>query len=466
MFHRKAVIVVAGLSILSVVTGYAEPGEQIMKLLPSDGSSSDRFGVSVAINGRIAVIGADRGENVEDSGAVYIFDLRTRQQLFRLVPDDASRFDFFGTSVAVEGDIVVIGATDDDEFGASSGAVYIFDAATGKQVHKLVPELGTEFAYFGNSVGICDSKVVIGARGDTLHGFRTGKAYIFDANTGEQLLEIIPDDSQRGQSFGQSVAINKTVVVVGATGENENGTGAGAAYLFDVSTGQQLMKIQPDDAAEKDWFGNSAALGATRALVGARRDDDNGADSGSVYVFDIENGQQLMKLLPDDGEAGESFGTAISIHGRIAIIGAGYATESGLHAGSAYFFDISTGKQLRKIVPADGSAEDLFGISVSLSRNTAVVGALRDDDNGNGSGSAYLFEALFCPSDLNADGVTDSDDLLVLIDQYGAVDSGVDLDGDGVSGTSDIALLIREFGRVCLPSGVSPPGGIGLGPRD
>ena len=97
--------------------------------------------------------------------------------------------------------------------------------------------------------------------------------------------------------------------------------------------------------------------------------------------------------LPDDSAADDEFGRSVAISGTTAIVGAYQDDDNGSESGSAYLFDTTTGTQIAKLLPSDGAPEDDFGRSVSISGNTAIVGANKDDDNGSASGSAYLFDA-------------------------------------------------------------------------
>ena len=111
-------------------------------------------------------------------------------------------------------------------------------------------------------------------------------------------------------------------------------------------------------------------------------------------------GDQLAKLLPTDGAAVDHFGSSVSISGATAIVGAFADDDNGSGSGSAYLFDISDPKnpvQFAKLLPTDGAAVDHFGFSVAISGATAIVGAWRDDDNGGFSGSTYLFDVADIP---------------------------------------------------------------------
>lgn len=170
-----------------------------------------------------------------------------------------------------------------------------------------------------------------------------------------------------------------------AAGASVLSIGAACADL-----GDQLAKLIANDGAESDLFGNSVAISGATAIVGAYGDDDNGDVSGSAYLFDTATGVQIAKLLPRDGEEHDSFGSSVAISGSAAIVGAWAHGDNGLQSGSAYLFGTTTGQQIAKLLPKDGALYDWFGFSVAISGATAIVGAHGDGDNGYNSGSAYL----------------------------------------------------------------------------
>ena len=161
----------------------------------------------------------------------------------------------------------------------------------------------------------------------------------------------------------------------------------GGATPASADLGDQLFKLLPDDGAAGNYFGLSVAISGDTTIVGAPQDDDNGLVSGSAYLFDISdpaNPKQVFKLLPNDGAAVDIFGFSVGISGDTAIVGA-------FQKGSAYLFDTTTGKQTFKLLPNDGEPNDQFGNSVAISGDTAVVGA-PDAFPETNPGSAYLFD--------------------------------------------------------------------------
>ena len=170
-----------------------------------------------------------------------------------------------------------------------------------------------------------------------------------------------------------------------------------SAYIFSRSGNNwtQQTKLIPSDGASGDNFGYSVSIAGDYAIIGAF-DDDNGTNSGSAYIFSRSgnNWTQQAKLKPSDGADYDLFGYSVSIAGDYAIIGAHYDDDNGSASGSAYIFSRSGNNwtQQAKLKPNDGSSYDRFGRSVSIAGDYAIIGAFDDDDNGGNSGSAYVVE--------------------------------------------------------------------------
>ncbi|SNR72142.1 hypothetical protein [Puniceibacterium sediminis] len=364
------------------------------KITASDAAAGDTFGFSIAISGTTVLVGAHGDDdNGGNSGSAYLFDPTTGTQLTKLTASDGATNDYFGLSVAISGTTAIVGAYADDDNGGNSGSAYLFDTTTGAQLTKLTANDGATNDYFGRSVAISGTTVLVGADADDDNGADSGSAYLFDTTTGTQLAKLTANDGATNDYFGTSVAISGTTALVGAYGDADNGSASGSAYLFDTTTGTQLAKLTASDGVAYDYFGFSVAISGTTALVGAFGDDDNGSFSGSAYLFDITTGTQLAKLTASDAAASDYFGRSVAISGTTAIVGAYGDDDNGGNSGSAYLFDIPTGAQLAKLTASDGAASDSFGSSVAISGNTVLVGAYLDDDNGSNSGSAYLYSS-------------------------------------------------------------------------
>ena len=384
---------------------HADIENQLAKFLANDGAQEDVFGYSVAISGDTAIVGAfGDDDNGLTSGSAYLFDIADPAnpgQIFKLLPNDGAAFDGFGRSVAISGATAIVGAPRDDVFAENSGSAYLFDTTTGQQLFKLLPDDGgAENHVFGNSVAISGATAIVGAESDDDNGVLSGSAYLFDTATGQQLFKLLPNDGAAFNAFGKSVAISGATAIVGAWRDDDNGGNSGSAYLFDTSTGLQLFKLLPNDGAAGDLFGVSVAISGATAIVGAKHDDDNGSLSGSAYLYDITTGEQIAKLLANDGAERDVFGFSVAISGAAAIVGASRNNlvcpgDPTCNSGSAYLFDISDPAnpvQTAKLLPNDGGGGDLFGWSVAIRGATAIVGAVRNtNDNGFLAGAVYLF---------------------------------------------------------------------------
>ncbi len=366
------------------------------KLIAVDAATGDRFGYSVAISGNTAIVGAYGDDDVISfSGSAYLFDVTTGNQIAKLTATDAAPLEFFGRSVAISGNTAIVGAPGYRD----SGSVYVFDVTTGNQLAKLTV---SETKAFGYSVAISGNTAIVGAFGEDNYsprpphflfgdhdsGSHSGSAYLFDISTGSQIAKLTAEDATGTDQFGGHVAISGNTAIVGRLFDDHAGGASGSAYLFDASTGKQLAKLTASDAAASALFGRSVAISGNTAIVGARGDHVGGIASGSAYVFDVTSGKQLAKLTPSDGAKSDLFGHSVAISGNSAIVGANWKDDAGLYSGTAYLFDVATGNQLAKLTAPDAAAFDLFGGSVAISGNTAIVGALGNQD----AGAAYLFE--------------------------------------------------------------------------
>lgn len=251
-----------------------------------------------------------------------------------------------------------------------------------EQHRKLLSADGAARDEFGYSVALSGTTALVGSRYDDDLGALSGSAYLFDTTTGQQTIKLFAEDGAETDSFGFSVAIDGTTALVGARFNNDHGWNSGSAYLFNTTTGQQLAKLTADDGYEYGAFGASVAVDGTTALIGANR--------GEAYIFNTENGQQVAKLVPDAASSTDGLNSFVAISGTTALVG---APDDGV-GGAAYLFDTTTGQRLAKLMPTDGEVGDRFGASVALSGTTALIGSWYDDDHGNASGSAYLFDTI------------------------------------------------------------------------
>ena len=245
--------------------------------------------------------------------------------------------------------------------------------------------------------------IVVGAHSYDDNGADSGAAFVFTrtGTTWTEQAKLTASDGAAGDRFGVSVAIANDKIVVGADKDNtDNGASSGSAYVF-MRTGTTWTvqaKLMASDGAAFDQFGSSVAIAGDTVVVGASFDDDtdNGTNNGSAYVF-IHTGTtwtEQAKLMASDGNGEDRFGISVAIAGDTIVAGAVYDDDKGDSSGSAYVYTRTetTWTQQAKLTASDGGAGDWFGYSVAIAGDTIVVGAYGDNDNGDDSGSAYIYE--------------------------------------------------------------------------
>ena len=418
------------------------------RFIASDGQSGDSFGQCVAYADGIIAVGAYHDDDLgNNSGSAYLFDADTGAQLFKLQPNDGAPNDLFGQSIALGSGVVAVGAIKHNQ----SGAVYVFDTSTGMQIAKLVSNdigVGDEF---GLSVAIDNDIVAVGARAHDDSDVNTGGAYLFDVLTGTQLVKLAMENVRPGVQFGHSIAIDDGIVVVGAITDYENGNNSGSVYLFDANTGVLLHKLLAADGANGQTFGYSVAIDDHVVAVGARADDQNGNQSGSAYLFNAFTGEQILKLLPNVGGAADWFGSSIGIHRGLVAVGA----ERGSSVSTlptAYIFEATTGTQVAELNPSDLGIDQFFGRSLSMDNDTVAIGALGGTENGVRTGSAYLFELpdqLRCHANLNGDAALNFFDISAFLKAFAEQDPLADFVEDGAFNFLDVSAFLAEFAAGC-----------------
>lgn len=359
----------------------------VHELFPEDDERYYFVGYSVGISENIAVVA---GGYYTDHRiyATYLFDTVTGEQVHKFIVGNET---FLDQAVAIDGNTVIVGVHGVNQDGIYTSTAYLFNATSGEMIAELWSD-DVNWDAFGRTVGISGNTAIVGAPAHIYKGEVSGGAYLYDAATGDLIKTLHSNDQAAGDNFGVAVAISGTTAIVGASGDDDNGDRSGSAYLFDAKTGQQIAKLLPVDGAELDWFGRSVAINGTTAIVGATSDDDNGENSGSAYLFDTTTGQQVAKLLPDDGDVDDGFGSAVAISGTIAVVGAYANDDYGDRSGSVYLFDLTTGQQITKLTPKESDPLDYFGFSVAIKENLLIIGAWGDDDNGPNYGTAYVYD--------------------------------------------------------------------------
>ena len=361
---------------------------QATKYQPMPSAGLNEFGSTIDTDGELVIVGVrlDSANGLE-TGTAYLFGI-DGSQIFELLPNQSVEFDFYGSSVAVANGVGLVGARgDSNDTGSFSGSVYLFDVSTGQQTGKIVPDDVGLLDQFGSSLSVSGNLAIVGTPGDDDNGNSSGSAYIYDIFTETQITKLLADDGSSSDCLGTSVDIDGTHAIVGSPDDDDNGSESGSAYVFDAITGQQIVKLLPEDGNAGDSFGQSVAISGGFALVGAPEDDDNGSRSGSAYLFNATTGEQILKLAPKETNSFDRFGNSVAIDGVTAVIGAFRYNGSSDEVGTAFVFDLQTCVESDRFSPDDIQLFDRFGTAVSISDQNIVVSS-----EGDGVGSAYLFQ--------------------------------------------------------------------------
>ncbi|MCA9303906.1 MAG: FG-GAP repeat protein [Phycisphaerales bacterium] len=410
-------------------------------------------GRSVAIEDGEAIVGADRYGVVGQSllGAVFVWDALEGVQTDFLLAADGESQDYFGSSVAIGSGVIAVGARSDFFNGASlSGSVRIFDAQTHELLAIVGPTSTPSGSGFGWSIAIEGDYLVVGAPYDRVTTTTArGSAYIFRLSELSKPVKILAEDGRGGDRFGYSVAIEDGVIAIGAEGHDLTTEGNGAAYLFDAATGLQIRKVVPDDSEARD-FGSSVGIHNSLLAVGAPRttpSDGNGYN-GTAYLFDVSTGEQLHRFVvqdPADPEVFEQFGVSIAIENDRLLIGASQDTQMGSNAGAVYLYELGSYTRLGKLLTRDGDQSDFLGASIAIENGVAIVGA-------PGKHSVYVYDIneIGCPADLNHDFEHDVFDVFAYIELFQSQDPAADLTGDGQFDVFDFFTYVDQFLIGCL----------------
>ncbi len=326
------------------------------KLVASDGDGADQFGTAVALTDGVAIVGAiaDEDPHGDEGGSAYVFERAdgSWSEQAKLVSDDGRLLDSFGAAVTLsdDGTTAVVGAPGHrGNNGNDAGAVYLFarTADGWTQETKLAPILLDRADFFGQTVAIDGDTLLVAAPGDEdPNGSKAGTVYPFrrTASGWDRGGRIAPDDETAKQRFGSSLAIADNRIAVGAPGHSENGSHSGAAYVFERanSTWTQRAKLLPDDGGESDRFGFAIGVQDEAVLVSAPRDDEpNGLKGGSAYLFELaEDGwTQRDKFSARHGRPEDNFGWSVSVESGMALCGVPReGLDAGHSAGAAHLY--------------------------------------------------------------------------------------------------------------------------------
>lgn len=359
-------------------------------------SNNDLFGATVAIDGDVAVISAmtDAGASESGSGSVFVYERANGTWSYFQTLSVGSGMSYrFGRSVAVSGDIIVIGAPNDAALGSEAGTAYVFrrGANVWSQQVKLTATDGAAYDHFGTAVAVAGNVIAVGAPdNDVISTTNTGSVYLFEpTGAGGAWTEVANlvagTDAAMNLQFGYAVAVAPDTVAVGSQGDLvqvHERVGASWTRTGRVTPSTVSSSTSLDFGTVVDIDGQHMVIGAPSMTM-----------TGEVHVFERAGNWATnhRKLTVSDNTSDAAFGSAVAIAGGHVLVGSNLAGST--DAGAAYFFQRRTDgyDEAVKLTATDGSAGDWLGFSAAMSATELLVGAAADDEHGNLSGSAYLW---------------------------------------------------------------------------
>ena len=308
-------------------------------LIPSNSNPSDTFGLAVAVHGGLAAVSAATDQNGLNSGSVFLFDLQTGNELFEFRAWDGAAGDLFGQSLAMGPGRLVVAAPGADVGEVDCGALYVFETQSGNLLKKIVAKRPRPGMRLGMRLGLDGAHVVASANWDKPDLGR-GTVYVFDLFGGKQMHKLDAKNGQAGDSFGGSLAVGGGRVLIGAPSSDQGPLeDMGKAYLFDLTTGAELMYLPPPpNIVEDDRFGSAVALADGLLLVSAPGADAAGLDLGSVHLLDSQTGAPLGEFAHFGLQNGDRFGTRLAASGARALVGMPFASPVAVASGEAHLF--------------------------------------------------------------------------------------------------------------------------------
>ena len=283
-----------------------------------------------------------------DSGSVYVYNQDGTGEV-KITASDELAGDKFGWSVDTDGNKIVVAGHPGIAIVVS---ICLYMDGTGEV--KLYFATGSN-SYYGYAVAIGGNKIIYSEVGNSSAGSFTGRVHVADLD-GSNPFTIIPSDADAGDQFGWHLATDGNKIVVSANQEDDP-TNSGAAYVYNMD-GTGEVKITASDAAVADAFGRSVAIGSNKIVVGCSSNDDDGTSSGSAYIYNLD-GTGEIKLTASDGASEDLFGYGVAIGNNKVAVGAPNDDDNGSESGSVYLYDLDGTNEL-KITPSDGEFDAQF----------------------------------------------------------------------------------------------------------
>ncbi|MBO6514297.1 MAG: hypothetical protein JJ974_10070 [Phycisphaerales bacterium] len=404
-------------------------------IAPADGEMTTGLGAfGIALNEDVIALTAWESEGKaegEQAGAIYLFNRQTRDQV-GLIRSSYRPEGYFPYAMDIDEDYLI--ATDRSD-NSLHGLIHIYNAVTGELIRTIVPNHATQNTAFGIEVAAANDKIAVTAAADPNEGSSNGAVYIYDIASGEQLhrLQSAEQVFVPHNSFGRDLAMDDEYVYIGSPKNRDQVFNGGAVHIYSLNSGEFVRTIYPEDPQFGAEFGNEISVSENILAVGVRYANGTSNSSGAVYLYDIESGHQLHKIVPCSDHSGHRFGTAVSLsQGRLAVV-APLDVELNPNIGSIFIYDIYSLSLIAQYYHVGVVSGSYLDTTIEMSGDDLVY-RLRLTEGPNTSVAG--FSNVPCAPDLSPDGSFDHSDILEFINQR------PDLNCDGVFDFFDVSDFV------------------------
>jgi FG-GAP repeat protein len=372
----------------------------ISELFPAEPGVNAERGFAVAVSGDWLAMGTRLDDEAgENAGAVYLFkwSVTAWEQKAKLLPTTPAIKAQFGSALVLRGNVLAIGAP-------GQGAVYVFEVSDGEWVQRARRD-GP--ANFGRSLSLSDGELAVGAVDG--HGRQAGAVYLYRGPSWDLEAVVRPRRPQKGERFGQAVALAGDFLLAGAPGYDlgprGQSTDAGTVYVFERRAGawQEMQRLRAADSGSSlswdpagDQFGFAIATDGSEIFVGAPTAEPMGTNSGALYRFEHGAKSWIGRglLEAEDAQSGDQLGFSFALSENLLVAGA-FAPPPAEARGGLHVFrrDGDSWRELEVEEQTPGNAEvrDLAGFAVAAGAGRVAVGGVLGDQGSGGAGASWSF---------------------------------------------------------------------------
>ncbi len=422
-WYLLVVVFIIGIQITPY--GWSQPFELLRTINAASPTPGARFGARFEVfSEELIAITSFYGEvNGYDAGRVLLCNPWTGVVDYDYPNPFPGSLDIFGSSsVLTPSGLLLIGAMNDNGGNGTdkvtdSGSVYVYNASTHEYLYRLRSPNPVREGRFAECMARYGDLVLVGATGDTVNGAVGGAVYLMDPATGEVIRTFENPTPEEGDLFGYRIAVSGQKCLISARNDNTAGIDSGAAYIFDIESGELLQTLLNPSPDPLDSFGISIAFVPGKAVVGAMDDDYSDENSGAVYIFNEQNGELLRTIYCPDPTVYGRFGS-VSVNDQHLLVGGTMISKNGDPAvGAAYLFNMRDGSLIQSFNNPHPNENDYYGGCVCITRDLVIIGSSYDETNlPTDAGVVYVYHLTDTPPtqptvDVTPDDPMPDDDL-------------------------------------------------------